>query len=72
LFDPYSVLEMSRAIADVLLDGEMRVRLERLGSNRAASFTWERAAQRTLDVYYEVAGVSKPVTAMKVRASSST
>jgi glycosyltransferase involved in cell wall biosynthesis len=72
LFDPYSVPEMARAIGDVLLDEEMRVRLERLGTNRAASFTWERAAQRTLDVYYEVAGVSKPVTALKVRASSTT
>jgi glycosyltransferase involved in cell wall biosynthesis len=71
LFDPYSVQEMSRAIADVLLDDEMRVRLERLGTHRAASFTWERAAQRTLDVYYDVAGVSKPVTELKVRASSS-
>jgi glycosyltransferase involved in cell wall biosynthesis len=71
LFDPYSVPEMSRAISDVLLDEEMRVRLERLGTNRAASFTWERAAQRTLEVYYEVAGVSKPLPAMKVRASSS-
>jgi glycosyltransferase involved in cell wall biosynthesis len=71
LFDPYSVSEMTRAISDVLLDDEMRVRLERLGTNRAASFTWERAAQRTLDVYYEVAGVSKAVPALKVRASSS-
>jgi glycosyltransferase involved in cell wall biosynthesis len=71
LFDPYSVPEMARAMADVLLDAEMRVRLERLGTNRAASFTWERAAQRTLDVYYEVAGVGKAVPALKVRASSS-
>jgi glycosyltransferase involved in cell wall biosynthesis len=71
LFDPYAVPEMARAIADVLLDDEMRVRLERLGTQRAASFTWERAAQRTLDVYYDVAGVSKPVPALKVRASSS-
>jgi glycosyltransferase involved in cell wall biosynthesis len=59
LFDPYSVPEMSRAMADVLLDDEMRARLERLGTHRAAGFTWERAAQRTLDVYYEVAGVRK-------------
>ncbi len=72
LFDPYSIPEMARAIGDVLLDQEMRMRLERLGTNRAASFTWERAAQRTLDVYYEVAGVGKPVPALKVRASSTT
>jgi glycosyltransferase involved in cell wall biosynthesis len=71
LFDPYSIPEMARAIADVLLDDEMRVRLERLGTHRAASFTWERAAQRTLDVYYDVAGVSKVVPALKARASSS-
>jgi glycosyltransferase involved in cell wall biosynthesis len=72
LFDPYSVPEMSRAMADVLLDDEMRARLERLGTHRAAGFTWERAAQRTLDVYYEVAGVRKvEQPAMKVRASSS-
>jgi glycosyltransferase involved in cell wall biosynthesis len=71
LFDPYSIPEMARAIGDVLLDDEMRARLERLGTHRAASFTWERAAQRTLDVYYDVAGVRKPMPAMKVRASSS-
>jgi glycosyltransferase involved in cell wall biosynthesis len=70
LFDPYSVPEMARAISDILLDAEMRLRLERLGTNRASLFTWERAAQRTLDVYYEVAGVSKVVPALKARASS--
>ena len=71
LFDPYSVPEMVRAIGDVLLDEELRARLERLGTQRASSFTWERAAQRTLDVYYEVAGVRKVVPEMRVRASSS-
>jgi glycosyltransferase involved in cell wall biosynthesis len=71
LFDPYSVPEMARAMGDVLLDGEMRARLERLGTQRAAGFTWERAAQRTLDVYYEVAGVGKALPELKVRASSS-
>ncbi len=73
LFDPYSVPHMSRAIADVLLDNEMRARLERLGTQRAASFTWERAAERTLDVYYDVVGMrpGKAEPALKVRASSS-
>jgi glycosyltransferase involved in cell wall biosynthesis len=55
LFDPYSISEMVRAIADVLLDSELRARLERLGIQRAAHFSWEQAARRTLDVYYEVA-----------------
>jgi len=31
LFDPYAVDEMVRAIADILVDGELRARMERLG-----------------------------------------
>jgi glycosyltransferase involved in cell wall biosynthesis len=56
LFDPASVKEMTRAMADVLLDQDLRQRLERLGSNRAALFSWEKAALKTLDVYLSVAG----------------
>jgi glycosyltransferase involved in cell wall biosynthesis len=41
---------------DVLLDSELRVRLERLGLHRAAGFSWEKSAARTLEVYYDVAG----------------
>jgi hypothetical protein len=36
----------------------------------ATLFSWERAAQRTLDVYYEVAGVRTAEPAVKVRATS--
>src|SRR5579859_6305186 len=36
LFDPYAVDEMVRAIADLLLDPELRTRMERLGLQRAA------------------------------------
>lgn len=57
-FDPKSSTDMARAIQDVILNPELRMRMERLGQNRAASFSWERAAQQTLDVYYDVAGVS--------------
>ena len=56
LFDPASGKEMTRAMADVLLDQDLRQRLERLGSNRAALFSWEKAALKTLDVYHSVAG----------------
>jgi glycosyltransferase involved in cell wall biosynthesis len=61
LFNPYSASEIARAIRDVLLDSELRVRLERLGAQRAALFSWERAADRTLDVYHRVAGGRRPV-----------
>ena len=56
LFNPASDREMARAMADVLLDQDMRQRLERLGTNRAAQFSWEKSAQMTLDVYSSIVG----------------
>jgi glycosyltransferase involved in cell wall biosynthesis len=55
LFDPYVVDEMVRALADLLLDSELRARMERLGVQRAAHFSWQKTAQRTLEVFHEVA-----------------
>jgi glycosyltransferase involved in cell wall biosynthesis len=70
LFDPDSTEQMVRAIRDVLLDSELRIRLERLGSHRASSFSWERAAERTLEVYSRVAGAERKVkTAVRARVS---
>jgi len=63
LFDPHSNTEMVRAMSDVLLDSELRTRLERLGTARAGSFSWEKAAAKTLNVYYEVAGIRRRVKA---------
>lgn len=62
-FDPHSISGMMRAILDLVLDAELRSRLERLGQNRAAAFSWDRAAGKTLEVYYEVAGASMPAAA---------
>jgi glycosyltransferase involved in cell wall biosynthesis len=71
LFDPHSTPGIASAIADVLLNPELRTRLERLGAHRATLFSWERAAQRTLNVYYDVAGATpKFETALKARAMS--
>jgi glycosyltransferase involved in cell wall biosynthesis len=60
-------------MSDVLLDSELRARLERLGTQRAAQFSWEQAARRTLEVYYDVAGaatgVEKGRMAMRARVS---
>jgi glycosyltransferase involved in cell wall biosynthesis len=56
LFDPGSKKEIARAMLDVLVDPVLRARLERLGLQRAATFTWEKSAAQTLQVYYEVAG----------------
>jgi len=43
------------------------MRMERLGTQRAATFSWERTAAKTLELYYEIAGQAKsdPATATK-------
>jgi glycosyltransferase involved in cell wall biosynthesis len=56
LFDPYAQDQIVRALADLLLDPELRARMERLGLQRAAHFSWQKTAERTLDVFREVAG----------------
>jgi glycosyltransferase involved in cell wall biosynthesis len=55
LFDPAQRDQMALAMRDLLIDAELRGRMERLGSQRAGLFSWERASRRTLDVYYSVA-----------------
>jgi glycosyltransferase involved in cell wall biosynthesis len=59
LFDPHNIEEMARAMSDILLDAELRARLERLGQQHAASFSWQKSAALTLNTYYEVAGVKR-------------
>jgi glycosyltransferase involved in cell wall biosynthesis len=54
LFDPYALDEIVRALADLLLDSELRLRMERLGLQRAAHFSWQKTAQRTLAVFHDV------------------
>lgn len=56
LFHPGNKDEMVRAMRDVLLDAELRTRMERLGLHRASLFTWEKTAQKTLELYYQVGG----------------
>jgi len=71
LFDPHSVAEMVLAMRDLLLNPELRMRMERLGTQRATMFSWDRTAARTLDVYYEVAGNPNRAPAqVKKRASA--
>jgi len=69
LFDPYRTDEMVRAIADILLDSELRARMERLGLQRAAHFSWSKTAERVLEVFREVVEQSSPV---RERAGSKT
>jgi glycosyltransferase involved in cell wall biosynthesis len=73
-FDPASIPDMVRALRDLVLDAELRTRLSRLGLGRAAAFSWDHAARKTLEVYYQVAGApahaaSKGVATKSVRAA---
>lgn len=67
LFDPKSTEEIARAMTDLAVDGELRSRMERLGLQRAARFSWKRTAERTLDIYNEVA--ERPRRALTSAAS---
>jgi glycosyltransferase involved in cell wall biosynthesis len=59
LFNPESTGEMVRAMRDLLVDRELRERMERLGLMNAALFSWERTAQKTLEVYYEIEAANR-------------
>jgi len=67
LFDPASLTQMTRAILDLLLHTELRARMERLGEQRAARFSWNSAAKGTLAVYHET---GKYATAAHVAAAA--
>jgi glycosyltransferase involved in cell wall biosynthesis len=69
LFDPSSVSEMVTSLRDLLLNPELRARMERLGTQRASLFSWEKTAAQTLDVYYAVS-VAKSALALDAKAGS--
>lgn len=56
LFDPGSQRDLVTSMRDLLLNPELRLRMERLGAQRATLFSWEKTAAKTLDLYYAVGG----------------
>lgn len=68
LFNPASIEEMTRALRDLVLDTELRQRVERLGQKRAAKYTWKNTAEKTLAAYYEVAGSRRTAESYKVKS----
>jgi len=59
LFHPHSIQDMERAMSGILLNAELRGRMERLGIQRAAHFSWQKSARGTLDVYKEAVDESR-------------
>lgn len=70
LFNPHSTTEMTRAMLDLVLDPELRTRMEKLGAHRACQFSWQQTADKTLEVYYAVAGRRREARAENLRAAS--
>ena len=54
VFDPYSVDDMAETLHYLLLKGELRQELSEQGLLKAARFSWENCAQKTLDVLESV------------------
>ena len=50
-FDPEDEASIASAMERLLGDAELRQRLSRAGRERAGAFTWERAAELTVDTY---------------------
>jgi glycosyltransferase involved in cell wall biosynthesis len=55
LVDPQDVDALTSAMARLLSDEALRADLRQRGIERAAQFSWERAARETLSVYENVA-----------------
>jgi glycosyltransferase involved in cell wall biosynthesis len=58
LFDPLSEAQIADTLRRGLTSEALRRKLAGCGLRRAAEFTWERAAEHTLHVYYQAMGCS--------------
>jgi alpha-1,3-rhamnosyl/mannosyltransferase len=54
LVDPTDTRALSDALEAVLTQPELRARLKRKGQERARTYTWDRCAEMTIDVYRSV------------------
>jgi glycosyltransferase involved in cell wall biosynthesis len=53
-FNPYDVDNMTDVLASVLENDQLRAEMAAAGPERAARFSWERAARETLNVYRSI------------------
>ncbi|HXE74127.1 MAG TPA: glycosyltransferase family 1 protein [Candidatus Xenobia bacterium] len=49
--NPENVFDISRGIQQVLLDADLRARLQARGPQHAQKFSWEKSVQRVLELY---------------------
>lgn len=60
LVDPKSCVDLTRALSNLLVDGEKRCALQAAGKQRCSQFTWTRTALCTYGVYARVHTNSAP------------
>ena len=53
--NPENVFEIMRAVQRVLLDQSLRDRIKQRSYEQTKKFSWDKSAQRILEVYQEVA-----------------
>jgi len=68
-FDPNSIDQMASAMLELAGNEKLRSRLEELGQERAAAFSWRLSAEMTLEAYRKASDVAGFV-AGKILASS--
>ena len=55
LVDPENIEELAHAMGQVLQDSNLQGVLKENGFERIANFTWEKAANKTLELYQSLA-----------------
>jgi glycosyltransferase involved in cell wall biosynthesis len=53
LVDPYNIEEMASEMANLLQDNKLREELSQKGVERASLYSWQRTAERYLELYGE-------------------
>ena len=53
MIDPYNIDEMAWAMEMILLDNDLKERLVKKGIERAKNFSWQKCAEKTLEVLLE-------------------
>ena len=56
LVDPYSVADIKKALERLLNDQKLRTRLIDGGIRQANRFSWEKTADKTIEIYNKVLG----------------
>lgn len=56
LVDPYNIEDIAQAICRLISDPLLSQEYRKLGLDRASTFSWEKTAQKTLEIYEKIGG----------------